>query len=435
MIVQKRRLLETALVVFFLVLFALVSTRYKLQYAEAVRPFYTYGLVLAAVTMLVCLLWSSLPRNLLATVLINLPPLLFFILLVYFTLSTILISSEVVGRQVKDHLYFIYWITIFPLIPIFLVSKTTDFSRVIYLLSISVVIFAMASAVIGYLIIFDLISIKIGTIEITQSQYLAFRIHGAMGESTALAALLGVAFLSLSHVTRVSGKSFKIIKSFLLISIIATGSRNAIVSLSVIFFVHMLDGKIRVNKLVNAVFGFFGVIAILVAIVFMLDLFQLIYILLFDRPTFDTDHEQSRIFIWRSTIEMLTNSSFFEILFGHGAFELRRDLRAGFNTPLEILYDYGLFMCMNFLLMIFSSGYIAFKKYKKSNIYIYRYAFDLLIFGFTFSMFMSYFPTAMFNFAVFGLMVGIWISLIPVRYLKRTVSKNSDNKCLTMGAV
>ena len=432
---HKRQLLETALVLFFLVLFALVSTRYKLQYGEAVRPFYTYGLVLAAVTMLVCLLWSSLPRNLLVTVLIKLPPILLFVLLLYFTLSTIWISSEVVGRQVKDHLYFIYWITIFPLIPIFLVSKATDFSRVIYLFSISIVIFAIASAVIGYLMIFDLISIKIGDVEITQSRYLAFRIHGAMGESTSLAALLGVAFLSLSYVTRMSGKSFKTIASFLLISIVATGSRNAILGLTVIFFVHMLDGKIRVNKLVNAVFGFFGIITILVAIVFMLDLFQLIYVLLFDRPTFDADHEQSRIFIWRSTIEMFTNGSFFEILFGHGAFELRRDLRAGFNTPLEILYDYGLFMCMSFILMIFSSGYIAFKKYNKTNIYIYRYAVDLLIFGFTFSMFMSYFPTAMFNFVVFGFMLGIWISLIPVRYLKRTLSKNSDDKCLTMGAV
>ena len=283
--------------------------------------------------------------------------------------------------------------------------------------------------------IFDLISIKIGDVEITQSRYLAFRIHGAMGESTSLAALLGVAFLSLSYVTRMSGKSFKTIASFLLISIVATGSRNAILGLTVIFFVHMLDGKIRVNKLVNAVFGFFGIITILVAIVFMLDLFQLIYVLLFDRPTFDADHEQSRIFIWRSTIEMFTNGSFFEILFGHGAFALRRDLRAGFNTPLENLYDYGLFMCMSFILMIFSSGYIAFKKYNKTNIYIYRYAVDLLIFGFTFSMFMSYFPTAMFNFVVFGFMLGIWISLIPVRYLKRTLSKNSDDKCLTMGAV
>lgn len=432
---HKRRLLETALVLFFLVLFALVSTRYKLQYAEAVRPFYTYGLVLATVTMLVCLLWSSFSRNLLATVLINLPSLLLFILLLYFTLSTIWISSEVAGRQVKDHLYFIYWITIFPLIPIFLVSKATDFSRVIYLSSISIVTFAMASAVIGYLILFDLISIKIGDIEITQSRYLAFRLHGAMGESTSMAALLGVAFLSLSYVTRMSGKSLKMIASFFLISIVATGSRNAIVSLTVIFFVHMLDGKIRVNKLLNAVFGFFGLIAVLVAIVFMLDLFQLIYVLLFDRPTFDTDQEQSRIFIWRSTIEMFTNGSFFEILFGHGAFELRRDLRAGFNTPLEILYDYGLFMCMSFILMIFSSVYIAFKKYKETNMYIYRYAVDLLIFGFTFSMFMSYFPTAMFNFVVFGFMLGIWISLIPVRYLKRTLSKNSDDKCLTMGAV
>ena len=430
---HKRRLLEKGLVLFFLVFFALVSTRYKLQYAESVRPFYTYGLVLAMVTMIFCLLWSSLPRNLVATVLINPPPLLLFILLLYFTLSTIWISSEVVGRQVKDHLYFIYWITIFPLIPVFLVSKATDFSRVLYLLSISIVTFAMASAVLGYLIIFDLISIKIGEIEITQSPYLAFRLHGAMGESTALAALLGVAFLSLRYVTRMTGKSMKIIASFLLFSIIATGSRNAIISLAVIFFVHMLDGKIRVNKLLYFVFGFFGLIAILVAIVFMLDLFQLIYVLLFDRPTFD--HQQSRMFIWNSTIEMLSRSSPFEFLFGHGAYELRRDYRAGFNTPLEILYDYGLIMCLTFLSMIFSSGYIAFKKYKKTNVYIYRYAVDLLIFGFTFSMFMSYFPTLMFNFAVFGFMLGIWISLIPVRYLKRNVSKDSDDKCVTLGVV
>jgi len=41
----------------------------------------------------------------------------------------------------------------------------------------------------------------------------------------------------------------------------------------------------------------------------------------------------------------------------------------------------------------------------------------------------------MFNFAVFGFMLGIWISLIPVRYLKRNVSKDSDDKCVTLGVV
>ena len=425
---HNRKLLETGLVLFFLVLFALITTKYKLQYAEAVRPLYTYGLVLATVTSIFCLLRSSLPRNLLATVLIKPPPLLLSILLLYFTISSIVISGEVVGRQLKDHLYFMYWIIILPLIPIFLVSKTIDFARILNLVSIGVVIFAVASTIIAYLVIFDLMTIKIGAIEISQSRYLAFRIHGAMGESTALAQLLGLAILSLGYMKQLSGKSYRTLGSFFLLSILATGSRNTIVCFIVIFIVYVLFEKITYRKAFNFVVLFLCLLAVLIAIVFALDLFQLLYILLFDRPTFDTDHELSRIFIWRSTIEMFSNGSFFEILFGHGAFELRRDLRAGFNTPLEILYDYGLFMCISFISMIFSSVYIATKKYMKSKIYIYKYAVYLLMYGFTFSMFMSYFPTFMFQFAVFAFMFGMWISLIPVRYLKRTVTKDQMTK-------
>ena len=255
-----------------------------------------------------------------------------------------------------------------------------------------------------------------------------------MGESTSLAALLGVAFLSLRYLSTVSGKPHKVIATFLIISIIATGSRNALVSLGVIFCVHMFHGKIRVNRLLN----FFAVAVVLfaafTAIVFSLDLFQLIYVLLFDRPTFDTDHEQSRIFIWVSIIDMLSRSSFLEFLFGHGSFELRRELRAGFNTPLEIFYDYGLIMCAVFLLLIFVTVHIAFKKYKSSNIYLYRYAADLMIFGFTFSLFMSYFPTFMFNFVIFGLMLGIWVSLIPVRYLSKPLSRGREDRAISLDA-
>ena len=59
-----------------------------------------------------------------------------------------------------------YWVTIIPLLPIFIASKSLNVSRVMYLLCSSIVIFAIASAILGYIIIFDLATIKIGDIEI-----------------------------------------------------------------------------------------------------------------------------------------------------------------------------------------------------------------------------------------------------------------------------
>jgi len=136
-------LMQNALVGVFLVLFVLLSTRYKLQYAEAIRPFYSYGLVVSVMLIVSCLLRSSDARKILTTMLIQPQTLLFAFLLVYFTASVTYISLDIPGRQLKDHLYFLYWILILPLLPICFVSKNKSISDVFLLLSKSVILFSV----------------------------------------------------------------------------------------------------------------------------------------------------------------------------------------------------------------------------------------------------------------------------------------------------
>ena len=88
--ILRKDLAKSALFVLYIVLFVLLSTRYKLQYAEAVRPFYSYGLALSFLLMFWYLLISPVARTFLGTILIQPQTLL---LAVY--------SSYFVGRSIE----------------------------------------------------------------------------------------------------------------------------------------------------------------------------------------------------------------------------------------------------------------------------------------------------------------------------------------------
>ena len=145
---------------------------------------------------------------------------------------------------------------------------------------------------------------------------------------------------------------------------------------------------------------------------------DLVYLILFDRPTLDLNNELSRIYIWITTIDLLINSTPIEILFGHGSYELRSDLRAGFNSILEITYDYGILMGSVYVLIFVLSFFEGLRKYKKTKNKFYKIGILFITYGFSFSMFMSYFPTTFFNFSIFAFVLGIFMTSIPRKFVR-----------------
>ncbi len=423
--ILRKDLTKSALFVTYIVLFLLLSTRYKLQYAEAVRPFYSYGLALSLLLMCWYLFISPLARTFLGTILIKPQTLLFSVLLVYLTVSATFTSMDISGRQLKDHLYFLYWIVVLPLLPIFFLSRDASLSSVVLVLSRSLVFFSVFSAILAFLIFFDVVSINVGSLQISQSIYLGFRIHGALGESTALAALLGLGIISLLHIKQQTGRSHKIILGFLLFSLVATGSRNGLISVALVFLISVCIEGLDFKKLLRFTGVLCVVLPILGLVLYVSGAFELIYIIFFDRPDLDLTNRYSRLYIWLTTLEMISDSTVAQLLFGHGAYQLRSDFSAGFNSPLEIAYDYGIFISLIYAAIFFLSFFVGLKKYNSTKMYIYKYACLSLVYGFTFSMFMSYFPTTMFNFSTWAYMIGFWITAIPSRMLRD--SNISDN--------
>tara|TARA_B110000259_G_C14027883_1_gene405400 strand:+ start:855 stop:2126 length:1272 start_codon:yes stop_codon:yes gene_type:complete len=417
MIISKTKIIQNFIVLSFIGLFIMLSTYHKVIYGDGVRPFYSMGLVVSLLLLIWYLFRSKLSRSIAVTMIVQPQILLFIFLLIYIMVSAIFISSHVDGRQIKDHLYWSYWIIVVPLVPFYLVSRKINIDQVFSLLTKSIIIFSVFSSIIAYLIFFNIITISYGGLEWTQSVYLALRIHGIMGESTALGALLGLAYISVLYLKKQNDKSYKFLIIFLLVSIVATGSRNTLLCILIVHFIDFITEKLDANKIFFYPFLAFLVMVILLVIFYVTGITDIIYVIYFDRPDLDLTNKFSRPYIWLTTIKMISMSSSLELLFGHGASELRRELSAGFNSILEITYDFGIILSFAYLLLFVLSFYISYIKYKSSNIYLYKYSCLILVYGFIFSLFMTYFPTVMFNFASWGYVIGIWISAVPVQMM------------------
>ena len=399
-------------------LFFLLSTRYKLQGEEAIRPFYTYALILAFLIFIIRLVTRSNARNIFTSVIIQPQVLLFFGLILYFFVSSVFISSIEIGRQIKDILYFSYWIILIPFLPLLFIEENISFNACINRFSKVVVFYALFSLLFALIIFFNLVPITIAGIEFSQSVFLRFRIHGLLGESTALAALLGMSIICLYYLSSTE-KNYFYLYILIFAGIFATGSRNALLSIFIVFFIGLALERLKIKQIKVVIITFLTMMPIIIFFLYFIGFFDLVYLLYFDRPTLDLNSELSRIYIWITTIDLLINSSPLEILFGHGSYELRSDYRAAFNAILEITYDYGIFMGSTYVLIFVISFFEGWRKYEKTRNKLYKIGILFITYGFCFSMFMSYFPTTFFNFSIFAFVLGIFITAIPQKFLSR----------------
>ncbi len=412
-VINKKKIHKT-IVFLFILLFIFLSTKYKIKFELPIRPLYSIGLISSFFLFCWYLYRSKTARNLAASMVIKPQILILLIFLFYIFASSLAIFYFEPVRQIRETLYFIFWILIVPLIPLFLVSKKIGLNEVFVIFNKSIVFFALISIVLGFFMVFGL-RFEVGPVVIAQSAYFPFRMHGALGEPTALAALTGIALIASTYLKNVSYQTNKVVIIILLFGVIATGSRNAAVSLMLVYISTLFFETIKIKKIIiNSIFITFTFVS-LVGLIYALNFDEIIYTIFFNRPDFDVDARFSRIYTFSYTINEILNGTTGEFLFGQGAYELRSDFGAAYNSVLEITHDFGIFMSLCFILLFFVSFAIGYLKYRVCNLFIYKYACMLLVYGFSFNLFMSYFPTTWFNFATLSFVLGIWISAIPIK--------------------
>ena len=116
----------------------------------------------------------------------------------------------------------------------------------------------------------------------------------------------------------------------------------------------------------------------------------------------------TRLLIWKDVWERLEGATWIELLLGHGAGELRATYRAAFNSPLEMLHDYGVLAVSLYACAVVSVLVYAFKtlRLKPDNHAVSGVVWT--VYGFSFLCFVSWFPFPFFNFAMFSLLFGMF---------------------------
>jgi len=115
------------------------------------------------------------------------------------------------------------------------------------------------------------------------------------------------------------------------------------------------------------------------------------------------------LYIWTQVCDLISNNTIIGFLFGNGAGALSNTYRAAFNTPLHILYDYGIIGMSLYLLSFLYSLYVGIIRYGSTKRNYYILGINLLVFGFVFNLFISSFLSPFFSFHVLSFVLGIII--------------------------
>ena len=318
----------------------------------------------------------------------------------------------------KDFIYFLYWNVALSLFLIFYLEKYKAY-EFIFLVCKSVLIFSIVSSIIAFLTFFGIVGFEYGEYVLRQNLWTITRIHGYMGEPTALGGLLGFSVISFFYISKINDIKYKLIILFILIiAIIASGSRNTVVSLLLVgLFASLIDIKKSFFTISFIVLSLFLISTISLQLLGI----EVNFLDQFDRgETNYFNQERRRLSIWANVLDIFKDGSIMNILFGHGSNYLNQFTGgvSAFNASLEILIAHGIFGFIFYQMLFISSVYLGVKRYKLTKSFVYKYGLMLLIYGYSFSLFMSFFPSTDFHFSAFAFIFGILIVCIPVRNLR-----------------
>ena len=223
----------------------------------------------------------------------------------------------------------------------------------------------------------------------TQNAWTFPRVHGFMGDPTSLGGFLG---MTLILTTLHYEGGFKRALIFLMIfALLATGSRNAVLSLALSFGVVKLY-RVRVSGK-NVLYGFFSVVLALLIFVVLPMIFPDL-LTFFDRGI-DQNNANSRPLIWSETIRRISEFDLPEVFFGSGFGSLKVEFRSAFNIFLELFHDVGAMGVLTYLIIMLCLFWVCVQSRQEFALVLFFY----LLF---FNQFIFWIVRDTFNFVTVG---------------------------------
>ena len=417
--IKKRTLSNTYFYGLFFIILLMLSVKHKIINYPAIRPFYTTGLILLCIMPI---RYGILNESIYKKSFFLLSR--FHQLLIAFICAFILCYSIISGgRETKDFLYFFYW---YYMISITIANRIVidDYAKnTLRYFLYTITVFAVVASLSGILTFFDLVPDMLSKhFALEQMAWADNRIHGFMGDPTSLGGLIGIAIFS-THIYKkhYNISTYWVLIAFLTFSLIWSGSRNGIVSVAFSILTYNLVGKEKRKS------EYYILIAYVILILMISNIFgrcnllpqtldrkdislQLLY-----RDDPSLQNTNSRLYIWNNALLLCFTGSVKDLMIGHGSGAMRELHGTAFNTPLELIYDYGFIFFYIYLLTICYSLYLSYRKYIVTHNDIYRTAFSLIVFFFVFNFFISWFPSWFFNFPILALIFAMTIISLPVK--------------------
>lgn len=392
------------------------SVKSKIPNYDTVRPLNYLGHFIFSLIFIIDLLRYRFKNNII--ILINKGNYLIFLSFFIYIFIYSLFGTD---REIKDFLYFVYWALLIPNWLVIYFDKTSIEESILSFCS-AVLIYSIMSSIIALLVYWGLFEFTYKDFFIKQNYWTIDRIHGYLGDPTALGGLIGLSLICLSFLKKRTIPYFYwIISGFLIISLILTGSRNTLVALMFTYSFNVLLGvkKKTILKCVNL--ALLSIPFLIVLFIIFSPRLDIDYASLFsslDRKDITFSNKMSRLFIWYQVLTYYLHGSLREIIFGFGVVSNGREFGSTFNVILSILCNYGIIGLVLYLFSIISSLYVGVKRYYHSKRDIYKLGVMLIIFGFSFSLFMSNFQLEYFNFPGLAFVFGITLISMPIRIFK-----------------
>ena len=412
---EKMPLVERLFLVCFFIVPVFLTIQFKINNVAAVRPLYQFGLICAGLIILILIAaWREDGQAALKQTK-NIIFSRFGALAAAFFLY-VGASALLAGQQAfKDFLYFSAWTMISVGALLLLASAAVNMQRFQTWVTVGIVAQAALASVVAIAVRFGL-ELDFGEYRLLQAYWVSKRLHGYLGDPTAFGGLVGLALICVAS-WRPAGLTVP--RVFLLGGLVAcliwSDSRNALLSLVIALGV-FFGLTLRFKELAMAE----STLVVSYVIGRLTD----------EGHTFFTradekGSEDSRLYIWNEVIKRLEASNLVEILFGHGAQQLKHDYRSAFNTTFETLYDYGIVgLVLLGCVVLYAAGMLL--SAYKSDRFVSAFGLSLIAYFCVFSQFWTTVPRWFFVYPLFGMILAVVLGVLATA--RRHVFKHGGER-------
>ena len=334
----------------------------------------------------------------------------YYILLQTFGMPIRALKDVLIGSTVDISLFF--------LLLIYILKRNISTDEFSIFLAKFFITFSLISSIFGLILFFGCIEGLVGSFPLFQNPSFDKRLHGLLGDPTHFGSVMGLGIICANYLIYLNKqKKYLVVIFYLLTMLIMSGSRNSIVSLVFSLFV-ILIFRITFRKLLT--FSVILSVIILCLGIYYYSSFES-EVSIYIRSVLHIE-TFTRIEIWSRVIDIFSDGSILEILFGHGCGYLRHVYRSAHSTYLEYLVDYGVVFIILFLIYTSWLFWILVRVLRRDpNHPSALFAAGLLAYSLVFSMFLVTIFTPFFYFINFVFLCAILI----ISLLKSSLSRDS----------